>query len=120
MHHQLQGLLAVLFITAAAGCSEVRHFFQEDACLDRGGRWDYQQHQCQQSLVPTQYPVTSQPDGKPWPAMQDVVTRKKLLAHIDQLLPGDSSAVVVGKLGVAPLFYYDADSKNLIQCRHTM
>lgn len=114
MHKLLQWLVAVVLVTTAVGCSEVRNFFRRDACLDRGGRWDYQKHHCQAEVLGTRYPRTYYPDNSLlWPAMQDEATRKKVLAHIDQLQPGDSSAVVVGKLGVPPLFYYDADSKNL-------
>ena len=109
-----KGMLFMACGLVVAGCTEIRAIYNQKDCFETGKLWDYQEWRCQTEPVFMLYPRSYYPRNRSlWLAMQDEATRKKVLAHIDQLLPGDSSAVVVGKLGVAPLFYYDADSKNL-------
>lgn len=112
MRHRFKWIIALAIVVAISGCREVRTFFKKEACFDAGGMWDYQQHACQAGALVTLYPLRYPPHFPPVPPMQDAVTRSTLLANLSQLQPGDSSAEVVRKLGVAPLFYYAGASKN--------
>lgn len=113
MRHRLKCIIPLAIGAAVGGCTEMRTFFKQDACFDAGGMWDYQQHTCQTGALVTLYPLRYPPHFPPVPPMQDAATRSTLLANLSQLQPGDSSAEVVRKLGVAPLFYYAGASKNL-------
>jgi len=40
-------LAAGAVVAAAIACAAVIEFIEGDSCLDAGGRWNYESHQCE-------------------------------------------------------------------------